>query len=140
MRSVTNVFGFEFDGYWEDIGTIKSFYETTINLTNITPDFDFYKESQPIYTRRRDLPASKINSCTITQCLTADGCIITNGNIMQSVIGIRTIIESGATLDGVVCMGADGYETTSGDTPHLSTSPEHLISPNQQDECSKHDK
>ncbi len=100
-----------FTGFWEDIGTIKSFYETTINLTTITPDFDFYKESQPIYTRRRDLPASKINSCTITQCLTADGCIITNGNIMHSVIGIRTIIESGATLDGVVCMGADWYET-----------------------------
>ena len=100
-----------FTGFWEDIGTIQSFYDTTINLTRITPDFDFYKESQPIYTRRRDLPASKINSCTITQCLTADGCIITNANIMHSVIGIRTIIESGATLDGVVCMGADLYET-----------------------------
>ena len=87
------------------------FYETTINLTNITPDFDFYRESQPIYTRRRDLPASKINACTITECLTADGCIITNGNLMRSVIGIRTIIESGATLDRVVCMGADWYET-----------------------------
>ena len=112
-KSIENfkVQSYIFTGFWEDIGTIKSFYETTINLTNITPDFDFYKESQPIYTRRRDLPASKINSCTITQCLTADGCIITNGNIMQSVIGIRTIIESGATLDGVVCMGADGYET-----------------------------
>ena len=100
-----------FTGFWEDIGTIRSFYDTTINLTTITPDFDFYKESQPIYTRRRDLPASKINSCTITECLTADGCIITNANIMHSVIGIRTIIESGATLDGVVCMGADWYET-----------------------------
>jgi glucose-1-phosphate adenylyltransferase len=100
-----------FTGFWEDIGTIRSFYDTTINLTKITPDFDFYKESQPIYTRRRDLPASKINSCTITQCLTADGCIITNANIMHSVIGIRTIIESGATLDSVVCMGADWYET-----------------------------
>jgi glucose-1-phosphate adenylyltransferase len=100
-----------FTGFWEDIGTIRSFYDTTINLTRITPDFDFYQESQPIYTRRRDLPASKINSCTIIECLTADGCIITNANIMHSVIGIRTIIESGATLDGVVCMGADWYET-----------------------------
>jgi glucose-1-phosphate adenylyltransferase len=100
-----------FSGFWEDIGTIQSFYETNINLSRITPDFDFYNESQPIYTRRRDLPASKINSCTITECLTADGCIITNANIMHSVIGIRTIIESGATLDGVICMGADRYET-----------------------------
>ncbi len=100
-----------FSGFWEDIGTIKSFYETNINLTAITPDFDFYKENRPIYTRRRDLPASKINSCVITQCLTADGCIITNANIMNSIIGIRTVIESGATLDAVVCMGADLYES-----------------------------
>jgi glucose-1-phosphate adenylyltransferase len=100
-----------FTGYWEDIGTIKSFYETNISLTTITPEFDFYNEDHPIYTRRRDLPASKINACVINQSLTADGCIITNANIMYSIVGIRTIIESGATLDGVVCMGADYYET-----------------------------
>jgi glucose-1-phosphate adenylyltransferase len=106
-----NVQGFVFTGYWEDIGTIRSFYETNISLTTIRPEFDFYKESFPIYTRRRDLPASKINSCITTQCLTADGCIITNANIMHSIIGIRTIIESGASLDAVVCMGADYYES-----------------------------
>jgi glucose-1-phosphate adenylyltransferase len=100
-----------FPGFWEDIGTIKSFYETNISLTTITPEFDFYNEDHPIYTRRRDLPASKINACVINQSLTADGCIITNANIMNSIVGIRTIIESGATLDGVVCMGADYYET-----------------------------
>jgi glucose-1-phosphate adenylyltransferase len=103
--------GYVFDGYWEDIGTIRSFYHTNITLTDIRPEFDFYRESFPIYTRRRDLPASKINSCVITQCLTADGCIITNANIMRSIIGIRTVIESGASLDGVVCMGADYYES-----------------------------
>jgi glucose-1-phosphate adenylyltransferase len=103
--------GYVFTGYWEDIGTIRSFYDTNISLTTIRPEFDFYKESFPIYTRRRDLPASKINSCIITQCLTADGCIITNANIMHSIIGIRTIIESGASLDAVVCMGADYYES-----------------------------
>ena len=100
-----------FTGYWEDIGTIKSFYDTNISLTTITPEFDFYNEDHPIYTRRRDLPASKINACLINQCLTADGCIITNASIMYSLVGIRTIIETGATLDGVVCMGADYYET-----------------------------
>ncbi len=100
-----------FPGFWEDIGTIKSFYETNLSLTTITPEFDFYNEENPIYTRRRDLPASKINACVINQSLTADGCIITNANIMNSIVGIRTIIESGATLDGVVCMGADYYET-----------------------------
>lgn len=100
-----------FTGYWEDIGTIKSFYETNISLTTITPEFDFYNEDHPIYTSRRHLPASKINSCVITQSLTSDGCIITNANIMNSIVGIRTVIESGASLDGVVCMGADYYET-----------------------------
>jgi glucose-1-phosphate adenylyltransferase len=103
--------GYVFTGYWEDIGTIRSFYDTNISLTTIRPEFDFYKENFPIYTRRRDLPASKMNSCVTTQCLTADGCIITNANIMHSIIGIRTIIESGASLDAVVCMGADYYES-----------------------------
>jgi len=105
------VLAYQFYGFWADIGTIKSFYETNINLTSITPDFNFYNETLPIYTRRRDLPASKINFSTITETLAADGSIITNANIMHSVIGIRTIIESGASLDGVVCMGADFYET-----------------------------
>jgi glucose-1-phosphate adenylyltransferase len=105
------VHAYVFDGFWEDIGTIKSFYETNIGLTALKPDFDFYDKKRPIYTRRRDLPASKINSSTITQTLTADGCIITNANIMHSIIGIRTIIESGASLDGVISMGADFYET-----------------------------
>ncbi len=100
-----------FPGFWEDIGTIKSFYETSINLTTITPCFDFYDETSPIYTHRRDLPPSKINYSTITETLTADGCIITNANIMHSIIGVRTVIESGASLDGVICMGSDYYET-----------------------------
>jgi glucose-1-phosphate adenylyltransferase len=100
-----------FTDYWEDIGSIKSFYEANINLASIKPRFNFYNEQMPIYTRRRDLPASKINFCTISQSLTADGCIITNATIMNSIVGIRTIIESGAHLDGTICMGADFYET-----------------------------
>jgi len=100
-----------FDGYWEDIGTIRSFYDANINLTSIAPEFNFYDEIAPIYTHRRNLPASKLNYCTLNQALTADGCIITNASISTSLIGIRTIIEAGASLDGVVCMGADYYET-----------------------------
>jgi glucose-1-phosphate adenylyltransferase len=59
----------------------------------------------------RNLPASKINYSTLSNALTADGCIITNASIVRSLVGIRTVIESGASLDGVVCMGADYYET-----------------------------
>ncbi len=105
------VYTYVFTDYWEDIGSIKSFYEANINLASIKPRFNFYNEHKPIFTRRRDLPASKINFCTISQSLTADGCIITNATIMNSIVGIRTIIESGAHLDGTICMGADFYET-----------------------------
>jgi len=100
-----------FDGYWEDIGTIKSFYDANIQLTDINPKFNFYEEENPIYTHNRNLPASKLNYCTLNQALATDGCIITNASISRSIVGIRTIIESGASLDGVVCMGADRYET-----------------------------
>lgn len=100
-----------FDGYWEDIGTIKSFYEANINLASINPSFNLYEENAPLFTHRRDLPPSKINYSTISQSLAAEGSIITNANIANSIVGIRTIIESGASLDGVVCMGADFYET-----------------------------
>ncbi|KGE73558.1 glucose-1-phosphate adenylyltransferase [Spirochaeta lutea] len=98
-------------GFWEDIGTIKNFYETNLNLASINPKFNFYDERMPIYTHKRDLPASKFNYCSISQTLTGDGCVITNASIQNSVIGIRTFIESGSSLDGVVCMGADWYET-----------------------------
>lgn len=107
----TKCHAYVFDGFWEDIGTIKSFYEANINLASLKPDFNFYDERSPIYTRRRDLPASKFNYCSLSQTLAADGCVITNATIQRSIIGIRTFIESGANLDGVVCMGADWYET-----------------------------
>jgi glucose-1-phosphate adenylyltransferase len=100
-----------FDGYWEDIGTIKSFYEANLDLTAINPKFNFYEEDRPIHTHKRNLPASKLNYCSINQALTAEGCIITNASITRSIVGVRTVIESGASLDGVVCMGADYYES-----------------------------
>jgi glucose-1-phosphate adenylyltransferase len=100
-----------FDGYWEDIGTIKSFYEANLELTAIDPKFNFYEEDRPIHTHKRNLPASKLNYCSINQALTAEGCIITNASITRSLVGVRTVIESGASLDGVVCMGADYYES-----------------------------
>jgi glucose-1-phosphate adenylyltransferase len=100
-----------FDGYWEDIGTIKSFYEANLDLTSINPKFNFYEEDKPIHTHKRNLPASKLNYCSLNQTLTAEGCIITNASITRSIVGVRTIIESGASLDGVICMGADFYES-----------------------------
>ena len=100
-----------FDGFWEDIGTIKAFYETNLDLASINPQFNFYNEMMPIYTHRRHLPATKVNFCNISSSLTSEGSIITNAYIVNSIIGVRTIIESGASLDGGYCMGASYYET-----------------------------
>jgi len=100
-----------FDGYWEDIGTIKNFYEANLELTAVRPRFDIYDENMPIYTHMRALPPSKMNFSNMNQSIASEGCIITNASISNSIVGVRTIIESGASLNGVVCMGADYYET-----------------------------
>jgi len=100
-----------FDGYWEDIGTIRNFYKANLDLTTVTPLFDFYHEQKPIYTHMRNLPPSKMNFSNLNQSIAAEGCIITNANISNSIVGIRTVIETGSSLNGVVCMGADYYES-----------------------------
>lgn len=102
---------YPFDGYWEDIGTISSFYNANLNLANIKPLFDIYDEESPIYTRMYNLPPSKMNFSSMNQSIASEGCIITNSSITNAIVGVRTIIESGASLNGVVCMGADFYET-----------------------------
>jgi glucose-1-phosphate adenylyltransferase len=102
--------GYIFEGYWEDIGTIRNFYDTNLELTSVRPRFDFYDEDRPIYTHMRNLPPSKMNFSNMNQSIASEGCIITNANVSSSIVGIRTIIETGSSLNGVVCMGADFYE------------------------------
>ena len=109
--SKQKVNAFIFDGYWEDIGTISSFYHANLELTTLRPRFDFYDENHPIYTHSRCLPPSKMNFSNMNQSIAAEGCIITNASITNSIVGLRTIIESGSSLNGVICMGADSYET-----------------------------
>ena len=106
-----DVMAYIYRGYWEDIGTIRSFYEANLDLGAPVPKFNLYDQSNPLYTHRRDLPPTKINSSTLKNSITSEGSIITDAYITRSLIGIRTIIESGATLDGVYAMGADFYET-----------------------------
>ncbi|MHB9293377.1 glucose-1-phosphate adenylyltransferase [Hollandina sp. SP2] len=100
-----------FDGYWEDIGTIKNFYEANLELTTLRPRFDIHDETKPIYTHMRNLPPSKMNFSNMNQSIAAEGCIITNASITNSIVGVRTVIESGASLNGVICMGSDFYES-----------------------------
>lgn len=99
-----------YDGYWEDIGTIRSFYDANLDLTKIAPKFNFYDEEAPIYTHPRNLPPSKLNRAVMDRSLATEGCVITDATITDSIIGVRTIIESGTELKGVICMGADFYE------------------------------
>lgn len=107
------VFPYFFDGYWEDIGTIKSFYEANLNLASLTPSFNLYSEKLPIYTNPLFLPGSMISDCRITQSIISDGCRINNVEIHNSVIGIRSILEKNTLIQNSIIMGADYYETES---------------------------
>lgn len=98
-----------FEGYWEDIGTVKSFFWANVKLTSLKPPFTFYDDNHPFYTRLRSLPGSRVNNSEIHECLINEGCFINNTRLTSSVIGIRSVIRSGAELDHVVCMGADLY-------------------------------
>jgi glucose-1-phosphate adenylyltransferase len=105
-----NVSAFVFNDYWEDIGTIRAFYEANLDLTEIVPEYTFFEADTPIYTHPRFLPGSKVNGATLRQALISDGCIISDAHIERSVIGIRSIIESGATIRNSIIMGADYFE------------------------------
>ena len=104
-----------FDGYWEDIGTIRSFYEANIALASPTPPFDFIAEDAPIYTRPRYLPPVRIEGANITNSLIADGCVIEKGAVIEnSVIGLRCRIGRDVTIRNSVLMGADFYHEPDG--------------------------
>ncbi|GAN33611.1 MAG: glucose-1-phosphate adenylyltransferase [Candidatus Brocadia sp. AMX2] len=105
------VFAYFFDGYWEDIGTIKSFYEANLKMTSLTPSFDLFNEKAPIYTNPLFLPGSIINDSKITQSIIADGCIINKAEIHNSVIGIRSVIGKNVVIQDSIVMGADYYES-----------------------------
>jgi glucose-1-phosphate adenylyltransferase len=104
------VFAYIFQGYWEDIGTVRAFFDANLALTDAVPPYNFFDWVHPIYTHARFLPASKINGAAIHQAIVADGCIITDAQIDHALIGIRSAIESGARIRDTVMMGADFYE------------------------------
>ena len=100
-----------FDGYWEDIGTIRSFYSANIALTDTAPSFNFYDEQAPIYTNRRHLPSTKVNSSSVRSSILAEGSIIDDSELDRTIVGIRSIISSGSRIYQSVIMGADYYES-----------------------------
>jgi glucose-1-phosphate adenylyltransferase len=104
------VFSYIFQGYWEDIGTIRSFFEANLDLASELPRFNFFDMSAPIFSRPRYLPSSKINGAFIDHALLADGCIINRARLTNSIVGLRTIIGDGSELNRVVILGSDYYE------------------------------
>ena len=111
------VFGFSFDGYWEDIGTIPAFYQANLKLTRVDPPFSFHDPEHPIYTRPRFLPGSRIYDVTLDNVKLADGCVVEGAEIRNSIIGIRSVLEEDVVIRDTVIMGADYYEEQSRHKP-----------------------
>lgn len=104
------VYAYLFDGYWEDIGTIRSFYETNLKLTDPNPPFNFYDARAPIYTHARFLPGSVVEGSVLQNVLLAEGCRIRKAEITHSVIGLRSQIAEGTVIRDSIVMGADYYD------------------------------
>ncbi len=101
-----------FDGYWEDLGTIKSYHEANLALASDNPPFNFHSPDGVIYTRMRFLPASRISGASLEQCLISDGCVVHPGTrIERSVIGVRSRIGQNVAIRDSVIIGADRFET-----------------------------
>ncbi len=107
-----NVQAFLFKDYWEDIGTIEAFYNANLVLTQQpAPPFSFYDDKAPIYTRSRYLPPTKLLDCKVMESMVGEGCILRECTVKRSVIGIRSRIETGCTVDNALLMGSDYYES-----------------------------
>jgi glucose-1-phosphate adenylyltransferase len=99
-----------FDDYWEDIGTVKAFFECNLSLTDPVPSFDFFNEDEIIYTHARFLPASKLNECTFQRSMMANGCLLDSADFKRCSLGIRSRVKSGTKMENVVMMGSDRIE------------------------------
>ena len=112
-----NVQAYVFRGYWEDIGTIRSFFDANLNLCDPSPAYNFYAPGAPIYTQSRFLPASVIEETVINRAMISDGCQIRSALLERCILGIRSLISPGSRLKNTIVMGADFYESDKGGTP-----------------------
>jgi glucose-1-phosphate adenylyltransferase len=105
-----DVYGYLFDDYWEDLGTVEAFYKANMDLTGSDPHFDFYDMTAPIYTRARFLPSTRVEHCEIRDSIISEGSILRGARIINSVLGIRSQVGEDVSLERVMMMGADFYE------------------------------
>jgi glucose-1-phosphate adenylyltransferase len=111
-----NGYGYIFNGYWKDIGTIKSFYEANIDIAQSHPHFSFFYKGR-VFTRPRFLPCARIFKSSIEHSLISEGCVIHDAEIKNSTVGLRTIIGEGCKISRAVIMGADYYEESADKGP-----------------------
>ncbi|HBR56772.1 MAG TPA: glucose-1-phosphate adenylyltransferase [Blastocatellia bacterium] len=107
----SNVQAHIFDGYWEDIGTIRAFYEANLDLASPLPKFNFFDTRAPIYSRSRYLPPSKIQGCDIDNSMISEGCILSGVTVKNSIIGLRSRIDDGTSIENSIIMGSDFFES-----------------------------
>ncbi len=113
-----------FRDYWQDVGTVESFYDANIMLTQRRAPFNFYDPRRPVFTRPRFLPGSRLNECAVDQAVIAEGCYADKSTITQSIVGIRTRIGRGCTVSRSVLLGADFYENDDDAPVHDGGGPE----------------
>ncbi len=111
----TKVYSHIYEGYWRDIGTIRNFWESSLQLTDDMPEFNLYDLHHRIYTRMRFLPPSKVLGCVVNHCLLTEGCILSGREVTRSIVGIRGVIGQGTVMRNTVMMGADFYENENTD-------------------------
>lgn len=129
-----NVQAFLFDNYWEDIGTIRAFYEANLDLASPLPKFNFFNAEAPIYTRSRYLPPSKLHGCDIDNSMVCEGCILNGVYARNSIIGLRNRIDPGVRIEDSIVMGSDFFESIeeidanlASGTPHIGIGENTLI-------------
>ncbi len=121
-----NVQAHLFKDYWEDIGTIRSFYQANLDLASPLPKFDFFNTEAPIYTRSRYLPPSKIHACDIDNSMISEGCILNGMYARNSIIGLRSRIDENTTIENSIVMGADIFESFEEIKQNVSRGKPHL--------------
>lgn len=107
----SHVQAYLFNGYWEDIGTIKSFFEANLALAKNPPQFEFYDARAPIYTSPRFLPPAKIEKCHVKDAIISHGCSLADCTVENAIVGLRSQVGKGCTIKKTMIIGADFYES-----------------------------
>ena len=121
-----NVQAYLFNSYWEDIGTIRAFFDANLDLASPLPKFNFFDTEAPIYSRSRYLPPSKLHGCDIDNSMVSEGCILNGVYARRSIIGLRSRIDTGVKIEQSIIMGSDYFEPLSEIQENLNTGKPHL--------------